>query len=100
MYISFSLCCALKYNDYILISVYCNTDFWSAWLHKGPSILSFGIVFFKLGLVGSGIGLIIFRKMSPKTKSLLNSGEETMERRLVLRCLSLFPPLFLPSPPP
>ena len=47
------------------------------------------------------MGLIIFHKMSPKTKSLLNSGEETMEPRLVLRCLSLFPSPTspLPSPP-
>ena len=29
MHISFSLCCAFKKKDYILISVYCNTEFWS-----------------------------------------------------------------------
>ena len=29
MNVSFSLCCALKEKDYSLISVYCNTEFWS-----------------------------------------------------------------------
>ena len=29
MHISFSLCCTLKQKDYILISVYLNTEFWS-----------------------------------------------------------------------
>ena len=29
MHISFSLCCALKQKDYILISVYSNTECWS-----------------------------------------------------------------------
>ena len=44
--------------------------------------------------------LVIFHKMSPTTKSLLNGGEETMERRLVLRRLSLFPSLLLLLSPP
>ena len=36
--------------------------FWSqtAWLNEGPS-------FFNLGLIGSGLGLMTFHKMSPKT---------------------------------
>lgn len=46
------------------------------------------------------MGLIIFQKMSPNTKSLLNGGEETMEPRLVLRGLSLFPSPTPPLPSP
>ena len=47
MHISFSL-----YKDYILISVYCgNTEFWclsrlTVWLHKGPSIFNYRLVYF------------------------------------------------------
>ena len=29
MLISFSLCCALQQKEYIIISVNCNTEFWS-----------------------------------------------------------------------
>ena len=51
MYISFSLCCALNRSpDY------------TVWLHKGPSIFNFGLVFFYWEL-----GRMIFDKMSPRT---------------------------------
>ena len=54
---SFNLCCALQqkedYNKIILISVYCNmyqvlesVFKLSVWLHKGPSIFNFRLVFF------------------------------------------------------
>ena len=63
MHVSFSLCCAFnKRSIIIFISVNCDMKFWSqtAWLNEGPS-------FFNLGLIGSGLGLMTFHKMSPKT---------------------------------
>ena len=36
----------------------------TVWLHKGPGITP---CFFQLGLIGSGMGLMIFHRMSPKT---------------------------------
>ena len=66
MHVSFSLFCALNQKDYILISVYCSKECRSlssdcfAWLHKGPSIFSFGLVFFLMRLISSRLGLMIF----------------------------------------
>ena len=52
----------------MLISVYCNTEFWSLSSdYKGPSIFNFWLFFFLLGLIGSGLGLMIFQKMSRRT---------------------------------
>ena len=50
---SFSLCCALQKKDYILISLYLNTEFWSLSsdylsgynVHKSPSIFNLGLIF-------------------------------------------------------
>ena len=65
-HISFSLCCALQQKEYTFISANFTTEFWESvfrltiWLHKGQSI-------FSLGLNRSGLGLIIFHKLSLRT---------------------------------
>ena len=69
MHISFSLVLLNRRTIIIIFNFsilwHCNTEFWSL----SPSIFSFRLFFFffKLGLIGSGLGLKIFHKMSPRT---------------------------------
>ena len=59
----------------ILISVYVKIQSFGVCLqinclviHKGPSILNFGLIFFNWdSITGSGLGLVILHKMSPRT---------------------------------
>ena len=63
-------------RDYILISVYCSTEFWSLSSDKLSGYIkvqAFSILdslFFELRLNSSGLRLMIFQKMSPRTHHL------------------------------
>ena len=54
-------------------SVKCNTEFWSQinCLHGYSKVPTKDSFFFQLGLNGSGLGLMIFHKMSPRAHNYL-----------------------------
>ena len=64
--ISFSLCCALQWKEYIFISVYCNTEFVIC-LQINFAVTKDPVThcFFKLGLDVSGLGRVIFTRWVP-----------------------------------
>ena len=77
MHISLSLCYALKWKDYTLISVYCYIEFWSpsyrltVWFlyTKAQEFSRKDPLFFEPGLVGSGLGLWILLQDEPRDSS-------------------------------